>query len=154
MTIPTVIGQSFDGSPVEIAPGGKPKVVMFLAHWCPHCQAEVPRLQEWLDTNGVPTDVDFFAVATGTTDTRGNFPPGNWLRREAWSVRTLVDDEQGTAATAFGLSGFPFFVVVDAQGAVVTRVSGELSVDQWDQLLEAARSGGGGVSGEGPQSPR
>ena len=32
---------SFDGTPVEIAPDGKAKLVVFLAHWCPHCRAEV-----------------------------------------------------------------------------------------------------------------
>lgn len=153
LPIPGVKGQTFDESPVSITPGGKPKVVMFLAHWCPHCQAEVPRIQEWLDNNGLPDDVELVAVATGTTDTRANFPPGNWLRKEGWSVVTLVDDEEGTAGNAFGLGGFPFFVVVDADGNVVARTSGELSTEQWEQLLEIARTGGGAIAG-GPGSPR
>lgn len=140
-TIPEVTGQQFDGSSISIGPSGKPKVVMFVAHWCPHCQAEVPRVQEWLDAGGMPSDVDLYAVATGTASNRPNYPPGEWLRSKGWSVPTLVDDEQSTAASAFGLSAYPFFVVVDGSGKVVLRTSGELTEDQWNALLEAARTG-------------
>ena len=140
-TIPTATGQQFDGSSISIGPGGKPKVIMFVAHWCPHCQAEVPRIQQWLDASGMPSDVDLYAVATGTTASRPNYPPGDWLRGKDWSVPTMVDDEEFTAANAFGLSSYPFFVVVDSSGKVVTRTSGELSEDGWNALLEAARTG-------------
>lgn len=140
-TIPTVEGQTFDGSSMSIAPDGKPKVIMGVAHWCPHCQAEVPRLQQWLDANGMPSDVQLVSIATATNDTRPNFPPGDWLRREKWSVPTLVDDENSDAGAAMGISGFPAFVVVGADGKVVFRTSGELTMPQWEQLLQAARSG-------------
>jgi hypothetical protein len=32
-------------------------------------------------------------------------------------------------------------VVVDAQGKVVFRTSGELTMPQWEQLLDSARTG-------------
>jgi len=153
---PSVSGATFDGSPVSISADGRPKVIMFLAHWCPHCQAEVPRVQAWLDANGMPDDVGLVAVATGTSADRPNYPPGRWLRKEDWTVPTIVDDEAGVAGQAYGLSGFPFFVVVDANGKVVVRASGEQSEQAWTQLLDAARSGtlsgtltGGPASGAG-----
>jgi cytochrome c biogenesis protein CcmG/thiol:disulfide interchange protein DsbE len=151
-TIPTVTGEQFDGSPITIAPGGNPKIVMFVAHWCPHCQAEVPRIQQWLDDSGMPSDVDLYSVATGTTSTRANYPPGDWLRSKGWSVRTMADDDQSTAANAFGLTSYPFFVVVDGSGNVVLRTSGELTQDQWNALLEAARTGTPPSSNTGGQS--
>src|SRR6476659_378906 len=47
-TPPTLEGKSFDGSNIVINPGDrKPKLVMFFAHWCPHCQAELPRVLSW-----------------------------------------------------------------------------------------------------------
>jgi cytochrome c biogenesis protein CcmG/thiol:disulfide interchange protein DsbE len=138
LAAPSVSGVSFDGSAVELADDGKGKVVIFLAHWCPHCRAEVPRIQSWLDDNGMPTDVDVVAVATGSDDTRPNYPAGPWLRTEGWSVPTLLDDQDDTALAAFGSSGFPFFVAIDAEGQVVARASGEIDTATWEGLLAAA----------------
>jgi cytochrome c biogenesis protein CcmG, thiol:disulfide interchange protein DsbE len=150
---PMLTGQSFDGSTVTIADDGSPKVVLFLAHWCPHCQAEVPRLVEWLEDNGLPADVELFAVATGTDSGRPNYPPGAWLRKEQWSVPTMLDDDESTAAEAYGLSSYPYFVVVGADGNVVERTSGEISTEQWEALLDAARTGQAtGAAGAGDQS--
>ncbi|MEP6299655.1 MAG: hypothetical protein ABJ382_20225, partial [Ilumatobacter sp.] len=40
---PVVTGQSFDGSEIVIgAPTENPTMIVFLAHWCPHCNDEVP----------------------------------------------------------------------------------------------------------------
>lgn len=141
MTMPTVTGEQFDGSSIVIGPSRTPAIVMSLAHWCPNCQAEVPVIQDWLDENGMPSDVDLLTVATSSDSTRPNFGPGQWLRREGWSVPTLVDDENNTAAQAFGVTGFPSFLVVDADGKVVQRSSGQLTAAQFEQLLDAARTG-------------
>jgi cytochrome c biogenesis protein CcmG, thiol:disulfide interchange protein DsbE len=149
----TVSGQTFDGSAVSITNDATPKVLLFLAHWCPNCQREVPSVQDWLDENGMPSDVAVVSVATGTSADRSNYPPGDWLRSEGWSVPTIVDDADGTVGRAYGVSGFPFFVVLDADGKVVVRASGELDEAGWEQLLEAARTGTfTGPLGAGPAS--
>jgi len=72
--IPTVIGQQFDGKQLTIAPDGKPHIIMVVAHWCPHCQAEVPRIQKWLDKDGMPADVELVTVATSNDPANGEFP--------------------------------------------------------------------------------
>ena len=155
LTAPTLSGVQFDDSPITLPEAGKPAVVMFIAHWCPHCQAEVPRLVEQLEQDGLPSDVNLYAVATGNSPDRPNYPPSEWLQEEGWTVQTMVDDADGTAASAYGLSGFPFFVVLDSSGAVVQRYSGELAEGQFDELLAAARSGTAGDTGDaGPSSPR
>jgi cytochrome c biogenesis protein CcmG/thiol:disulfide interchange protein DsbE len=136
--VPALTGQKFNGEPITIATAGKPKLVMFVAHWCPHCQAEVPVLVKHLGGQ-LPADVDLFGVATGTKAENPNFPPGDWLRRESWPIPTLVDDANSTAAQAYGLSSYPFFVAVDRDGKVVERQSGELSVEQFESLITAAR---------------
>jgi len=139
--IPTIAGETFDGSGMTIAPGDGPQLIFVVAHWCPHCRAEVPRLQEWLDDNGMPSDVRLSAIATANDPSSVNYPAGAWLRREGWSVPTMIDDSDQAAALAVGTSGYPFFVAVDASGKVVVRGSGELTMDQVDQLVEAARTG-------------
>jgi len=139
--IPTVIGQQFDGKQLTIAPNGKPHIIMVVAHWCPHCQAEVPRIQGWLNASGMPADVELVTVATSNDPAKGNFPASDWLRREKWSVPTIVDDKQNQAGAALGVSGFPYFLVTDAQGKVVYRTSGEKTEAEWNALLAAARTG-------------
>ena len=153
MEIPTVTSQTLTGEPVTIAPDGTPKIVMFVAHWCPHCQDEVPRLVSWFDENGVPTDVELYTVATATNEAQDNFPPGAWLAAERWPVTTLVDDPQGTIAEAYGLAGFPYFVVVGAYGQVLDRTSGEQSESAWEALVAtAAGSAEGGEAALGGAS--
>lgn len=147
MAAPGLTGQSFDGQTVAIANDGKPKVVMFLAHWCPHCQAEVPRLVDWLEANGMPADVELYAVTTGTSPDKPNYPPGAWLRGKHWPVTTMVDNTDQSAALAYGLTSYPYFVVVDANGNVVMRTSGEITMDQWAELLAAARGEGATTAG-------
>ncbi len=138
---PTVTGQQFDGKQMTIAPNGKPHIIMVVAHWCSFCRNEVPRIQKWLNASGMPAGVDLVTVATSNNPTKGNFPAGDWLRREEWSVPTIVDDKQNQAGDALGVSGFPYFVVADAQGKIVYRTSGAITEDQWNALLEAARTG-------------
>lgn len=139
--VPTLTGQAFDASPIVIEPGAEPMVLAFLAHWCRHCQAEVPRLADHVDEVGAPEGVAVYGVATGTDEGQPNFPPGEWLAEEGWPFPTLVDSLEGTAAQAYGLTGFPYFVVVDADGNLVQRTSGELSTEQFDALVGAARTG-------------
>jgi thiol-disulfide isomerase/thioredoxin len=141
-TAPELVGAGFDGTPVEIAADGRPKVLMFLAHWCPHCQREVPVLAQWLADNGDPEGVDLYAVATGTTPDRPNYPPSAWLEREKLTVPTLVDDATFTAAQAYGLSAYPFFVALDGDNHVIVRGTGELTVEQWEALVALAAGSG------------
>lgn len=141
LTIPTIKGETFDTSPLTISPDGKPQVIMAIAHWCPHCQAEVPRIQDWLDQNGMPADVELVAVATSNNPSRVNFPAGPWLRTAGWSVPTVIDDKDSHAGQALGVTGFPAFIVVDKDGKVVFRTSGEITIPQWESLLQSARTG-------------
>ena len=132
---PVVSGTDFAGAPVTLASGGEPTVVIFLAHWCPHCQREVPVVQQWLDDGGLPEGTQILSVATGQDPTLPNFPPATWLEEEGWTPPVLVDDESRTAATAFGLTSFPFWVFLDSAGNVAARASGELDPVQVGEFL-------------------
>lgn len=141
MQAPVISGEDEAGNPVTIGGPGEPRIVMFLAHWCSHCQREVPRVTDYLTDNDV--EVEFVSVATGSDVTAPNYPPSVWLEREGWPVETLYDDQANTAGTAYGLSGFPFWVVLDPNGLVEARFSGELTEEQLVSVVEAAASLGG-----------
>lgn len=138
---PVVRGDNFAGEPVTIGEPGTPQVLVFLAHWCPVCQREVPVLVSWSEEGGDTEGVEVVGIATGIDRTRGNWPPGAWLREEGWPYQTLVDDSGNLAGQAFGLTSFPYFVVLDSTGKVVERVSGEIGGSAFAGLIEAARTG-------------
>ncbi|MCZ7628859.1 MAG: TlpA family protein disulfide reductase [Microthrixaceae bacterium] len=119
LAIPKLAGESFDGSEVTIDPSdGEPKLVVFLAHWCPNCQQEVPVVQEWIDDGSVPDGLDLYSVSTAVDSGRPNYPPSNWLSGEGWTPPVLLDNEAADAANAWGLPGYPYFVFVDSNGNV------------------------------------
>jgi cytochrome c biogenesis protein CcmG, thiol:disulfide interchange protein DsbE len=135
---PSLTGVDRTGTPVTYAPGGgSPSLVVFLAHWCSHCQNELPLLVDWLEANPDRLGIDVTAVATGTDATRPNFPPGPWIEREEWDQPLIMDDQQSTAGQAFGLTSFPFWVVVDADGNVLLRLGGALGPEQIDALMQS-----------------
>lgn len=127
MTAPTVTGETFDGETITIGPDGTPKVIVFLAHWCPHCQAEVPRVVEWLEAGNKPEGVDFYAISSLANRVQSNWPPSAWLESEGWTVPTMKDDQSNTASSALGLDGTPYWLVLDGDNQVVFRISGEIT---------------------------
>jgi cytochrome c biogenesis protein CcmG/thiol:disulfide interchange protein DsbE len=137
---PTLEGAAFDGSPMAIEPGdGRAKIVLFVAHWCPHCQREVPFLVRHLAEEPLPDDVELVTVSTGVDEKAPNYPPQEWLSDEGWDHPVLADSAEGAAADAFGLTSFPYFVAIGADGSVTARASGELTADELDALVQTVR---------------
>ncbi|HET8587670.1 MAG TPA: redoxin family protein [Candidatus Limnocylindria bacterium] len=133
--IPTLTGVTFDNSPMTIGPNDGPAVIFILAHWCPHCQAEVPRVQQWIDSGAAPDGVKLLTLTTSISTTRPNYPPSTWLEREHWSPPVLVDDANSTGLSALGMDSFPGFIFVKADGTVLARTTGELPIDQLASLV-------------------
>lgn len=137
---PTVAGTSFDGSRVTLGGSGRPAIVVFLAHWCSHCQAEVPLVQAWINSGGLPDGVDLVSVSTSTDPAAPNYPPETWLAREGWTAPVIVDPTE-SIATAFGLSAFPYFVYVRADGTVAGRITGEVPITDLQTVADGLAAG-------------
>lgn len=136
---PEVNGLSFDGTPVDIVPGGTPKMVVFVAHWCPFCQAEIPRIVDWVDAGDKPEDLELIAVSTGVSKNQPNYPPSSWLEREDWPGTVIADSTENEAAAAYGLRNYPFIVIIGEDGEVKARHSGAFSgVPELDAFVDAA----------------
>ena len=62
LEVPVASGTDYNGEPSSIGDSGEPQIVAFLAHWCPHCQREVPRLVTAMDggstINALPINKD------------------------------------------------------------------------------------------------
>ncbi len=138
-TLPTLTGTRMGGGTISIGPSDAPQVIVVVAHWCPHCQAEVPRIVDWLAANELPNGAQLVTLSTGIDAARPNYPPSAWLAREGWTAPVLTDDAASTALTALGLNSFPGFVFVNTDGTVAQRLTGELPVDQIASIAASLR---------------
>ncbi|MGH9212408.1 MAG: TlpA family protein disulfide reductase [Acidimicrobiales bacterium] len=134
---PLVEGTDRDGNALVAPATGQATVLLFVAHWCPHCQAEAPVVQDWIEHGERPEGVDVVGVSTATRSNRPNYPPSAWLADEEWTVPT-ISDASGVAAMAYGATSFPFWVAVAADGTVVERRTGALRPGQITQLARVA----------------
>jgi cytochrome c biogenesis protein CcmG/thiol:disulfide interchange protein DsbE len=137
---PTLTGQSlFDGTPLTITPGGgQPQLLVFVAHWCPHCQREVPVLVNWMASGQKPAGLNVVAVSTANDASDVNSPASAWLQRENWPTPVMADSGSNTAADAYGLPSYPYLVVVGPDGTVKARTSGELTPDELTSFVTKA----------------
>jgi thiol-disulfide isomerase/thioredoxin len=154
---PAISGTDLDGNALSVANDGRPHVLLVLAHWCPHCQAAVPQLVK-LNEQKVMSGISFYAIVSAITPEGDNYPPSEWLRRENWPFPTFLDNADNQIARALGVTAFPFYVFVDADGNVVLRLAGDLDDAQLTALFKAHANGqrlpvtvGGGSSQSGSQ---
>jgi thiol-disulfide isomerase/thioredoxin len=134
LAAPIFSGPNENSEIISLEKNGNAKALLFLAHWCGFCQDEVPSVQEWIDTIGVPDGVDIIAVATSIDRSRGNYPPQEWLERERWS-ETQIYDLDKEIGNAYGLTSFPYWVFLDSELNVKARRTGNLPQDAVGQLL-------------------
>lgn len=136
---PTVTGSDFDGTSHTVGADGRPKILIFLAHWCPHCQAEVPEVQAWIDQGGLPAEVDMYSFTVLTEHVRPNWPPEEWLEEEGWTPPVIMDDEEQSIVTAYGMRGTPFYVVLDGENNNLGRFSGQVGVPGLEAMVRIAQ---------------
>lgn len=141
---PALTGASYEGEPTSFTPGQDgPTLLVFLAHWCPHCNREVPMMLQWDEAGSTPQNLNIIGVSTGISDIKPHFPPGQWIEDVKWPWPVIADTEPpdgldtdlGDAGITYGATSFPFLTLVDADGQVVARHAGELDPDQLTEFV-------------------
>ena len=79
-------------------------------------------------------------MSTRHDPARPNWPPDEWLEREAFPGAVLVDGDDAVAE-AWGLGGTPMWVFTDADGTVVARYSGQIDAETFAAATAAAAAG-------------
>ncbi len=141
---PTVTGTDLltgeQVSTFDSTQAGRPVIIGFYAHWCPHCQSLVPQVVAGLEQTPLPEGVDFVAISTFEDRTRGNHPPDAWFRREGWSQPVIPDTRGSAVAEVFGVQSVPFLVLVGADGTIAARLPGSITMSSFillaTQLLD------------------
>ncbi len=134
MKAPVINGTDLNGNSItsEI---NSPTILLFLAHWCGYCQVEVKEIQDWIDNGGNMGRVKMYSILTSINSSQPNYPPDKWLNSEGWSFQSFTDNELNGVAQHFGIRGFPFWVLIDSNGDIVTRLSGSYTKDQFEIIL-------------------
>ena len=131
--MPVVNGASFDGRPITVGgPTDGPTMYVFLAHWCPHCNDEIPELIDLKNSDGIPEGVNVVAISTAVDETRPNYPPSDWLVKKNWPSQwpVMADSADSMSFVVNGGGGFPYLLIADADGNVLDRASGTKSAEE------------------------
>jgi thiol-disulfide isomerase/thioredoxin len=136
---PVVNGESFDGTPITFGGDSEnPTFVVFLAHWCPHCNEEIPELIELNSDGRIPDGLDVIGVSTAVRADGENYPPSQWMVDKNWPWPVMADDTELSAIAAEGGTSFPYVVVLDTDGTVLARRAGTATADETADFLEQA----------------
>ena len=131
--LPNVRESEPDVSLVDVA--GKPLVINFWASWCVPCRKEMPAFEAVHRRRG--DRVAF--VGIDRQDDRSDAL--RFLGRTGVSYPSGYDPD-GRLDASYRLRGMPTTVVVGVDGLVVDHVSGPMSEDRLDQVLDRAVSAG------------
>ncbi len=129
---PDFSAKAKDGSTITKADiAGKPTLLVFFASWCPHCQAEVPKLKALAAAN---PDLKMVFIGVGYNDTQ----QGIWDFQSKFALPVPTYDDGGKAASVYGITSYPTLVSVDTNGVIRDRDTGEVSPDRLTALVAKA----------------
>lgn len=117
----------------QSALSGKATLVFFFAWWCPHCQAEAPRIRDLALT--MP-DVQFIAIGVGDRET----PNDAYDFQTTFHLPFPTYADGGKAAHAYGVAAYPTLVAVDKTGIVRAVTQGEVTPDGLMTLVTQAKT--------------
>jgi len=132
--VPSVVLNDFHGKSVTLPKdlAGKVMLIHFWSLECDFCDKDVivglePLYQKYKDRGFVPV-----AVNVGKID-----PGDQHLRRFEHLTYPLLVDERGLAAKKFGVIGLPTSFVIDGEGLLREKLTGEAGLDEYEKLFTA-----------------
>jgi len=126
---PDLSGQTLSGKNFSYETG-KITVLNVWASWCAPCRAEAPTLEEFAFKN---PNLQFLGILT-----RDNLSSAqSFVKRFKISYPTLIDDAViASFRGSLPANAIPTTLVIDANGLVAARISGQVTVSTMKEVLE------------------
>ena len=122
---------------ISLAAPGHIVVLNFFASWCPPCRDEAPALR----TTWAKLSSDGDVTMTGVIYKDAIGEARGYMRD--YSLRYgIAEDEAGTLAAAFRVTGIPKTFVIAADGSIVLNHFGAVRAEQLLAAVEEARARG------------
>jgi peroxiredoxin len=109
---------------------GKPVLIIFSTTWCPTCRSEIPHYKKIYDTYATR---GLIMVNIDTQETKDKV--SRFREKYQLPYRVLLD-EKGLVAEAYQIVGVPTMILIDQNGALVSR-----QYQAIDGLLESVLKG-------------
>ena len=117
-------------------PENNPTIILFVAHWCPYCQEEIPEVIRWIEEDGVlEKGLSVLLVVTSTDPSKPNYPPKDWLYNEKWQYPVIYDDSNNSIANYFGVQYFPSWVFTEGDKSIAMTYAGKISKEELSKLI-------------------
>ena len=88
-----------------------------------------PSWSKWQTAGEVPAGVDVVGIATADLSDQPNYPPSAWLAKAGSPWPVMADSPTYDAAHGARHSSWPAFVLLDKDGKVLWRATGEIDTD-------------------------
>lgn len=116
---PDITVHDLDAKPVQLSQfKGKPTVITFWATWCGPCIKEMPTFSKLVEESQGKLQVLAVAMLDTPADTT-NFARKNPTYKFTWLLDPEGEKEDSAIAKAFGMTGLPTNVFLDADGKVI-----------------------------------
>lgn len=121
---------------------GKTVFLNFWATWCPPCKAEMPDIQALYEEYGENSeDVIILGIASPNVGREGSTEDIKAFLSENNYTYPVVMDEDGMMAYAYGISSLPTTYMIDSNGNLFGRVSGQLTKDIMKNIITQTKDG-------------
>lgn len=130
--LPSIEVFDTQGTPIQLpAATGRPMVINLWASWCAPCRREMPAFAR---VQAQRPDVDFVFVNIGESPQEIEA----FTRTLSVPLSPILRDPQGKVPARLEVRGYPTTLVLDSQGRLLYRRSGELSEASLKALLPPA----------------